>query len=405
MNLITRFLALTSNSRSPEIFRKWTAIGMIASAMGRGSYTIISEPDGPIYPNFYIVFVGPPGMGKSIGAGPGRAILRKIPAIHTGPDKITPERLVSNLSKMSKEQGSSVMALFVDELNVLLQRRGDLDLRPLLTGIYNCPDEFLYETESKGEQLFENCCFNILATTQPSWISANFTMDDLGMGFPSRLFFIYCDQPVAPAYFATYPNKEKLLSEIVNALKLIEMFKGPIKWSDEAKACFVSLTQKGIPPAPTAPHLEHYCSRRDLHLTKLSLIMMRAREPKAMQLEKEDIGAAAEAMLEAEKWMPAALSAIGGNQFRVAQTYLLSYIHKQMGGGHNSRFTATELHRLLTANLTPRESKELLESLISQGLCSKSGEENPLMCTYVFQAKRIFDHLQQETEKAEAHVH
>lgn len=405
MTFINRFLSLTSHSIAPEIFRRWTAISMIASAMGRGVHTTISEPDGPIYPNFYTILVGPPGSGKTVAAINGRRLLKKIPTIHTGPDKITPERLVSNLARMSKDKGYAIMTLFVDELNVLLQRKGDLDLRPLLTGVYNCPDEFIYETEGKGEQLFEKCCFNILATTQPTWIAANFTMEDLGMGFPSRLFFIHSDEIAAPSYFANYTNQDQLTSELVTALKEIEMFKGAVGWEPEAQEFFVKLTSAGIPPLPSAPHLEHYCSRRDLHLTKLSLIMMRARDPRAMQIKKDDIVTAMTTMLEAEATMPTALNAIGGNQFRVAQTYLLAYVQKQIREKHPSFFSGQELHRLLTANLTPRESKELLESLISQGLCEATGD-NPMTAGYKFHKARLAAQVRSDqSRKPEEKVH
>lgn len=388
MNFIDRFLTATSHSIAPEIFRKWTAIGMIASAMGRGSYTIISEPDGPIYPNFYVILVGPPGSGKTVATMNGRKLLKSVPAINTGPDKITPERLVSNLHKMSKEKGYAVLSLFLDELNVLLQRKGELDLRPLLTGMFNCPEDFVYETESKGLQDFAQCCLNIVATTQPTWIAENFTISDLGMGFPSRLFFIFSDEVIPPNYFAEYPNQNAIANDLIDTLQKIEMFKGPVKWDQAAKEFFVKLTRIGIPPTPVAPHLEHYCSRRDLHLTKLSMIMMRARDYKAMTIQQEDIQLAAATMIEAEGRMPEALSAIGGNQFRVAQTYLITYVQKQLNAGHASFFNAQELHRLLTASLTPRESKELLESLVAQGICEVTGD-NPLTAGYKFSRKRI----------------
>ena len=394
-DFIDHFLALTKNSRSPYIFRKWTAISMIASAMGRGVYTVISEPDGPIYPNFYIILVGPPGMGKSIGSVNGRRIVKRVPSISTGPDKITPERLVSKLTAMTKEQDRAVMALFIDELSVLLQRKGDFDLTPILTGAYNCPEEFIYETESKQEQRLANCCLNIIATTQPAYIAEKFTISDLGQGFPSRLFFIYSDQAVPAKYFKNYPDEKKHTSDLVKALTEIEMFKGTIKWSDDAQEFFVKLTDNKIPPVPTAPHLEHYCSRRDLHLTKLSLVMMRARDPRAMQLEREDVERAHTTMLEAEETMPLALSAIGGNQYRVAQNYLISYVTKQMAEGHPSTFPASELHRLLTANLTPREAGELLGSLISQGLCSTVGD-TPQSAAYTFSRKRVDAHVRAE---------
>lgn len=401
MTFINRFLELTKRSRSPLIFRKWTAVGMVASAIGRGSHTIISEADGPIYPNFYIILVGPPGSGKSIGAINARRLLKRVQGVNTGPDKITPERLVARLEKMTQEEHQAILALLLDELSVLLQRKGELDIKPLLTGAYNCPDDFTYENKADGEQTFENCCINILATTQPTTIAEHFTMSDLGTGFASRLFFIHSTESSKTKYFASFPNQNEREKELVKTLTEINMFKGTITWTEEAQEFFIKLTDAGIPPTPTAPYLDHYCSRRDLHLTKLTMVMMKSRDPRALKIEREDIVAAMDTLLEAEVGMPLALSAIGGNQFRVAQTFLLTYVQKQIAAGRKANFPAAELNKLLTVNLTPRESKEMLESLVAQGICTHLNPESGALSTYSFKRDAIAAHFATLDQKEE----
>ena len=364
---------------------------MISSAMGRETYTTISEAAGPLYPNLYVILVGPPGSGKTLAVNNGLRILRKVEGLRTGPDKMSPEAFVSILEKATQKEGSAIISLFLDELDVLLQKKGELDVRPILTQAYNCPDKFVYATERKGEQAFLNSCINILATTQVSWISENISLTDLGKGFPARLFLIHSDEVHKPPYFAKFNEATSIETKLQNHLKLITMVKGKMTWSDEAQAQFVSLTDNGIPPRPTMPHLDHYNTRRDMYLAKLAMILAKSRDPSTLELQKEDILAAMETLLEAEETMPHALSMIGGTQFQLAQTLLLSYMKRQLDNGKSPAISATEIHRFLTAALKPRETQELINSMLAQGIVSQVGEG--VGSAYIFEKKFLTSFL------------
>ena len=49
---------------SPELFRKWSGIAIVAAALERKVW--IKTGIGVLYPNLYTVLVAPPGIGKSI---------------------------------------------------------------------------------------------------------------------------------------------------------------------------------------------------------------------------------------------------------------------------------------------------------------------------------------------------
>ena len=61
---IELFVEQTAETASPPIFRKWAAISAVAGAMERKSWIVTRGT--PLYPNLYIILIGPPGVGKSI---------------------------------------------------------------------------------------------------------------------------------------------------------------------------------------------------------------------------------------------------------------------------------------------------------------------------------------------------
>jgi len=68
---IERFIAYTDNLESAEIFRRWTAISVIASVLQQKVWI---NTGGELYPNVYVWLIGKAGIGKTraIGGGRGR---------------------------------------------------------------------------------------------------------------------------------------------------------------------------------------------------------------------------------------------------------------------------------------------------------------------------------------------
>ena len=79
-NWIESFLQYTDNTEPPFLFRKWTAISCIASAMQRKCY-VEWGTSLIFYPNLYVVLVGPSATGKGTAMNPGLDLLCEIPAI------------------------------------------------------------------------------------------------------------------------------------------------------------------------------------------------------------------------------------------------------------------------------------------------------------------------------------
>jgi len=87
---------------SPQVFLDWTFYGMISAALQRRLW-IGSFGKKEIYPNLYLIFIGPAGVGKSIAANEAKSLFKSFDGfndkgrptsiIKTAPDSVTLEAL------------------------------------------------------------------------------------------------------------------------------------------------------------------------------------------------------------------------------------------------------------------------------------------------------------------------
>src|SRR3954464_12186530 len=117
-NWIQAYLAYTAESESPEEYHKWVAISVIAGALRRRVFFPMGYFQ--LYPNQYIVMVGPPGRcKKSTAMRIGRALLGAVPDLKFTTDSVTRERLIQDLTQAHSD-GHSSMTAYSSELATLL---------------------------------------------------------------------------------------------------------------------------------------------------------------------------------------------------------------------------------------------------------------------------------------------
>ena len=75
-NWVDGFVEYTGKSESPEVYRKWTALSMLGGALQRKCRLNWGLFD--LYPNMYVVLVGPSGVGKTGAMSPGKKMLREL---------------------------------------------------------------------------------------------------------------------------------------------------------------------------------------------------------------------------------------------------------------------------------------------------------------------------------------
>lgn len=378
MSIIQDFIDITEGTDVPLIFRKWIGVGLVAAAMGRRTHAIMDVAKGPFYPNHFIVLVGEPGIGKTIALKRAQDIMSEADIAELGPNKISPQKLLSKLADMSAEperdekdalpRADAVIALFLDEFGSLVSKY-DPDFMEIMSELWNSPSHYEYDTHKRGSEELHNVCINLVAGTQPSWFTEGFNSITLEQGFPARLWLIYSDEVIkTPSAFnaskADHDRLNNAIASIAAKLQRVARMRGQFGWTSTAKQMFNKLHAEDFQPIPTEPLLRHYSTRRHFHLAKLAMVVA-ASNHQRLRIEGEDLEEAWEMMLEAERGMAGALVSAGGNKYRPAEQAAMEYI-KTLHAHSRKPVPEYKVRKFLSASLNGQEVDQLIETLIKQ---------------------------------------
>lgn len=370
---IDAFLASTSHSNSPEIYRKWTAIGCIGAALQRRCYLLIQGE--PLFANFFIALVGPPGVGKTRAIRFGKNLLSTLKDFRLSPNALSKEKLIDNLAAATKiaPDANGVLhtqtayACILDELSTFITHK-DYAFMTNLTDFFDCPKVWRYETLSRGEQTIENLFLTLLGGITPKNIQANWGEAAIGMGFTARLNFIFSEEAKTIDLFSQ--TAEPDFGPLADDLKQIHSLRGRFSVTKDAAKYLQSWVTEGMPPIPADTRFAEYNPRRSIHWLKLCMVYCAA-AGNDLIIEVEHAERAKETLLEAEALLPFVFEHIGQNPMLAA----LNDIHKWLKIEYlatREPIVETRLRRKLMQNIPPQYIDAALQELVNSGLCKIS---------------------------------
>lgn len=320
------YCTFTSASEAPLDFHFWTGVSTIAATLRRQVW--IDQLLFRWTPNFYIIFVGPPGIvTKSTTLNIGYSLLRKVPGIHFGPDSMTWHGLAKKFEdafeyKIYKNQGKeekfsqSPITCSVSELGTFL-RPDDKGLISFLTDVWDGKERpFDHTTKSSGEITIENAWLNVIGATTPMWMQNNFPAELLSEGIGSRVVFVYGEQK---RHFTAYPSRitrpadyhdaaQKLTQDLVQMSKLC----GPFQLTEEAFRWGENwyANQPKATAALASGRYAGYLARKQTHLHKLAMILSAAQRDD-LTITHEDLMEAAAILSTTESSMIRVFESVG----------------------------------------------------------------------------------------------
>lgn len=331
-NWIESYVKYNSAQECSSLFAKWVGISIIASALQRKCYVRWGKLK--FYPNFYIVLVGPPGRArKGTAMRMGKNILKSI-GIKTAPDSITREAFIRYLQKSGEATGydfHSSVTIYSEELTVFMDFENKKFIDEL-TDLYDCSDDWTYETKNMGTDKIENVWVNLLGATTPSTISGPVMQKAAFRGLASRMILVYNDKKILSPYPVV---DESLESQLIHDLNYIYSYSGEFKITEDLVDFYMKWYAEGYNKVSfDEPLLEYYLERRAMHIWKLSMIVAASRQPlykdnkPIIYISAEDFQNAIKWIEEVEVDMAKALSSAGSNQYlqiiqRVIQTILV----------------------------------------------------------------------------------
>jgi hypothetical protein len=235
-------------TEAPRQFWLWAGISTLASALQRKTWLFFGAEK--LYPNIYVLLVGPPACRKNAPISFSKRILGEL-NVPVAADSSSKRRFTSALDKTAATD-QCAMSLVSSEFSSIFAVNLK-EMVEVLTDVYDSQDTWKYETEGKGADKLYNVCVNCLAATTPGWIMDNLPQSAIGGGFTSRFVMVYGDcvykRVTIPwlkgiedlGNVALVERQEKLWRALMSDLMHIHSdLIGPFEWDPEAFKLFDS---------------------------------------------------------------------------------------------------------------------------------------------------------------------
>lgn len=338
----------------------------MSGALERRVLTVASG--GPVFPNLFTILVGGPGGGKSQTINPVRRMWEQTKELNVAPTKLTREKLIVDLAeKCPKSKVLSSTSLLEyssylvgsSELGNLLPEN-DTEMMNTLNELYDCTDCIKYHTKNAGEFNVTNSHMTFLAGTQPAFLSQLFPDISFGLGFASRLLFVYTGEDVTKDMFTVMVNPQ-LEKDLLHDLKSLLPLHGTFTWTQDAMQAYRAWHLSGMAPQPTIAKLAHYNARRPIHFMKLCMIGSVDRGNDLI-VTAEHVEWAKANLLEIEAAMPEAFKDISSSSdygfVQEVFEWMVQHCVK-----HNRAVAEHELFHYASKKVPSQKIKALIESM------------------------------------------
>jgi len=316
---ISGFMALTENSEPPVLFRKWTAIATIAAALQR-KVKVELGISLTIYPNFYIVLVGPSATGKGTAMKYASDIISQVSGIRLSAQATSLQALIrrmkeTNLTDIDMETGKQIyhssLTIFSNEFTVFLGYH-NRELIAALCDWYDCHERWTYETIKRDKEEVIGVWVNILAGTTPDNIQSSLPMEAIGGGLTSRIIFVNEDKRNKLVIFPAATQAEMQLQQmLIHDLEQIALMSGNFHYTEDAMSFYADWCYNAdkYPPFQDKK-FDGYCGRRRNHLISLAMVCSASRDSELI-MTKDDFERAAIFLSEVEGKMGTVFRGLG----------------------------------------------------------------------------------------------
>lgn len=297
--------AIFQISEAPQRYNIWTAISAISAVLkdhvyiSRGIYTI--------YPNQYIILVGPPGVGKGTAIHPVFEFPLKLKLVNMLTDRVTAPRIIEKLAEgwntipgmppvlqTSNNGTAPPIAQALKESAAIIQSTelqtflGSSDWMPqFLCDAWDRRD-FGYDTKNKGTNVISGMCLSLIGACVPGYIQSLVREQAaiINGGFSARAVFVYANEKEKsiewPKSFLQIKDGAALKQKLEDDLMLISKIRGEYVIADAAKAVFSNFYRSDYVKIKNTDSdvMQHFKSRAPIHVFKVAMVFAAASSDK-----------------------------------------------------------------------------------------------------------------------------
>lgn len=364
-DLLTGYLKYTEDTEPPKSYHTWCAISMIAGAMQRRLFFRWGHD--LIYPNMYVILVGPSGHArKGTAMKVSKEFLRNA-GVATASESVTREALIKAMVNSTQSYSDDLgkilwhcsISAVSEELAVFLEQ-SDIKFLAALTDWYDCHDIWKYETKGGGVDKLQGVCFNLLGGTAPDWLSSIFPEEALGGGFTSRCIFVVEERK---GKTVPKPSMDEELGQLIQAdLEHIMTLSGEMTMTPEAENYYIKWYEsaeediKNGKMAVEGQYFSGYCSRRATHIRKLAMVLSISRSDDLI-ITLEDMQRADKVLTSVERNMSSAFHGLGRSQYSRAVQDVLQIMARRR------KIKRSDLLKMVYKNIDSQDLKVVKEIL------------------------------------------
>lgn len=328
-NWLERYIEIGKISESPDYLHLWAGISILSGICQRKVYFDMGTFE--FIPNFYIIFVAPPGItAKSTAIAPVQSFLSqfKDKGVHLSKASTTWQELIQHFAASTNkvlypgEFGAlhyNTMSIVASELGTFLDF-SNKDLINHLTELWDAKKgKFEKGTKTQGSDVLLNPVLNMIGGTTPAWVEENFQEFMVGSGFASRCIFIHAKEKARhiayPWELAEQLNfdvkkwKDDLLFDLQHISKIRGSFTLSAKGLEYGKELYVEI-QDTLLGDELNQDLRGFYARKQGHIHKLAMMLSVASSDELV-IDKETLEKASLIIDEAEKSRLETLSEVG----------------------------------------------------------------------------------------------
>lgn len=284
----------------PENYYYWAGISALASIVNGNVWIRMGRYE--IYPNMYIVLIGPPGNGKTSALRRAEKLVRQFDDITLSAQAETAEGLV----RFMRDKGVKSLELgkenvqycpitcFLSELSNFFGRDpgGMIDL---LTGIWDCGGEnFHRRTKGQGEDVIPRPNLNLLGCTTQDWITTYLKSDIIGGGFTRRVVFnneLMGDDKLRVSWPDDTPATIQAYQNCIAYGRVLRGVRGEMSYGLGARAWWDNWYQTR--PIPREPDVRGYHKSKPTILLKVAMLVALSKAPdRVVNIEDLEVGLA-----------------------------------------------------------------------------------------------------------------
>jgi len=172
-----RYASLTSEP--PLSYHWWVGVTVIAATLRRRVYNRFGF--GKLYPNLYVVLMGPSGKTrKGTACEIGMDLIRNVTEVVVAPEATSKQALIKTMKDSivsfqdpdtDKIDFHCPVMIYSEELSVFLGQN-DVDFLSTLTNWYDSRDKWKYDTVSRGTEAISGVCVTMLGASAPDWLTS-----------------------------------------------------------------------------------------------------------------------------------------------------------------------------------------------------------------------------------------